>query len=289
MAPPDISRRSLIAGVGGVAAASLVAGAAPPVAARRRRYAVIGTGWRGSQMWGADLARRYGDVLQFVGLCDANPKRAEAARKLAGVDCPVFTSFDEMCARAKPELLTVTTVDATHADYIVRALDLGIDVLTEKPMVTDERQCQAVLDAERRNHRALTVTFNYRYAPKHQRIKELLMSGVLGRLVSVDFGWYLDTSHGADYFRRWHALRARSGTLLVHKASHHFDLVNWWLGADPVEVSGAGALASYGRNGPFRASHCRACPHAKSCRFHTDITKDPVLTALYAECESADG
>ncbi len=89
--------------------------------------------------------------------------------------------------------------------------------------------------------------FNYRYAPKHQKIKEILMSGAIGRVISVDFSWYLDVSHGADYFRRWHRLKSKGGSLWVHKATHHFDLINWWLDADPVEVSaqaGIGGLRS---------------------------------------------
>ena len=52
------------------------------------------------------------------------------------------------------------------------------------------------------------------------------MSGVIGNVVSVDFHWLLDTRHGADYFRRWHRNKRNSGGLLVHKATHHFDLVN---------------------------------------------------------------
>src|SRR6185503_1966606 len=107
-------------------------------------------------------------------------------------------------------------VDATHAETIVKILDRGIDVMTEKPMVVDENQCRAVLDAEKRNNKKIVVTFNYRYAPKHQAIKEALLSGAIGDVTSVDFSWYLDTSHGADYFRRWHRLREKSGSLWVH-------------------------------------------------------------------------
>jgi len=289
-----ISRRTVVAGAGGVAAASLLAGpssvlADPAPAGKRRRYAIIGTGWRGSGMWGVDLAKRYGDLLEFVGLCDPNPKRAAAARARIGVDCPTYTTFDELVDKARPELLTVTTVDATHSGYIVKALDRGIDVLTEKPMVTDEKQCQAVLDAEKRNKRSIVVTFNYRFAPKHQKIKEVLLSGAIGRVLSVDFHWYLDTSHGADYFRRWHAYRANSGTLLVHKASHHFDLMNWWLDADPTEVMASGTLRNYGKNGPFRGVTCRGCAHQAKCGYYHDMTKEPVLMALYAACESVDG
>ncbi len=194
-----------------------------------------------------------------------------------------------MITRAKPDLLMVTTVDGYHSEYIVRALDRGVDVMTEKPMTIDEKQCQAVLDAEKRTGRKIVVTFNYRYAPKHQKIKELLMAGEIGKITSVDFSWYLDTTHGADYFRRWHRLRSKSGSLWVHKATHHFDLINWWLDADPVQVSALGSLSNYGKSGPFRSTNCRACPHKDKCPYYWDITKTPNLVNLYVNCESADG
>jgi predicted dehydrogenase len=282
-----VTRRDFVTAATGAAAATLVAGRAG--AAARRRYAIVGTGVRGVGMWGRPLVERYADVLEFVGLCDVNPLRAEAARKQIGVSCPTFASLDALIDQAKPELLMVTTVDATHEGCIVKALERGVDVLTEKPMVVDERQCQSVLDAEKRTGRKIVVTFNYRYAPKHQKIKELLLSGAVGRITSVDFSWYLDTTHGADYFRRWHRLRARSGSLWVHKATHHFDLVNWWLDADPVEVSAFGSLQRYGKQGPFRSTNCRPCPHKSECKYHWDITKSPNLVKLYVDCETADG
>jgi predicted dehydrogenase len=274
------------------AAATSVLAFAPSnvqASAARRRYAIVGTGERACSMWGRDLAQRYSDVVDFVGLCDINPKRVEVAKGVIGAQCPTFTSFDDMCDRVRPEVLIVTTVDAFHSGYIVKALDRGIDVITEKPMVTDETQCQAVLDAEKRNRRKIIVTFNARYPPAHQKIKEVLLGADIGRIVSVDFNWYLDVHHGADYFRRWHRLKSKSGSLLVHKATHHFDLMNWWLGADPVEVVGDAKLRVYGRNGPFRSPNCRPCPHKSQCKFHYDMTKDASRMKLYAACEDADG
>jgi len=287
-----LSRRDFIASASAAAAAGLLPGASSAqgaVAAAPRRYALIGTGSRGTTMWGRDLVARYPEQVKFVGLCDVNPLRAEAGRKRIGVDCPTFTQFDELIDKTRPEALIVTTVDATHSQYIVAALDRGLDVITEKPMVIDEQQCRAVLEAERRSRRRLIVTHNYRYSPKHTLIKETLLSGAIGKLSSVDFAWYLDTSHGADYFRRWHRLREKSGSLWVHKASHHFDLINWWLDADPVEVAAFARLEHYGRNGSFRHSHCRPCPHKASCGFYFDLTKNQQLVDLYANCESADG
>jgi predicted dehydrogenase len=257
---------------------------------RKRRYAIVGTGDRASGMWGRDLVRRYPDLIEFVGLCDINPKRAVVARDFIGVpSCPTFTDFEEMIEKTKPELLMVTTVDGFHHEYIIKGLDRGLDVMTEKPLTTDETKCQAILDAEKRNNKKIVVTFNYRYAPAHQTMKEILLGNEIGKIVSVDFSWYLDVVHGADYFRRWHRLRKNSGSLLVHKASHHFDLMNWWLGADPVEVSGYAGLQIYGKNGTIRGTNCRTCAHQADCRFYYDMTKDQKRMDLYAKCEDVDG
>ncbi|ODS54302.1 MAG: 4,5-dihydroxyphthalate dehydrogenase [Acidobacteria bacterium SCN 69-37] len=291
MSTTGVTRREFVKTTGGAAlgAIAMPAFQGGSTAVRQRRYAIVGTGVRAVGMWGRPVARGFQDAAQFVGLADINPLRLDAAKRLIGVDCPTFTSVDEMFDRARPDLLMVTTVDATHTEFIVKALDRGIDVATEKPMVIDETQCQAVLDAERRNGRQIVVTFNYRYAPKHQRVKELLMAGEIGTVTSVDFSWYLDTSHGADYFRRWHRLRNRSGSLWVHKATHHFDLINWWLDADPVTVTASAHLSNYGRNGPFRHTTCRGCPHSDQCDYRWDVTRDPELVALYVNAESADG
>jgi predicted dehydrogenase len=194
-----------------------------------------------------------------------------------------------MIRETRPEAVTVTTVDATHARYIVRAMELGCDVISEKPLCTDEQQCQAILDAQRKSGKKVTVTFNARHGAKDKKVKELLQQQAIGEVISVDFHEYLDTSHGADYFRRWHRLKENSGTLLVHKASHHFDLANWWLNSTPVSVTAFGELKFYGRNNSFRGTHCRVCPYKEQCKFYWDITKNQRYVKLYVECESEDG
>ncbi len=285
-------RRDFVKSVGSAAAGVLLGSQIVPARVTplaRRRYAIIGTGHRATGMWGKDLAERYKNEVEFVGLCDKNPLRVEAGRKLIGVECPTFTNFDEMLDRTKPELVMVTTVDSTHHTFIKRALEKGVNVITEKPMVTEAADCQSVLDAEKKHGRNIIVTFNYRYAPKHEKIKQIISSGEIGRVTSVDFAWYLDTRHGADYFRRWHRLKSGGGSLFVHKSTHHFDLINWFLDADPVEATAYGALNVYGKNGPFRHTNCRTCPHQTKCPFYWDVTKDARLTKLYSECESADG
>jgi len=269
----------------GISAASL-AGATQ---GGKRRVALAGTGSRGSSAWGRELLREHGERVEMVALYDINPKRLEAARRIMGTSAPVYTDLAHMIREAKPELVIVATKDSTHHEVIIRALELGCDVLTEKPMTIDAEKCQAVLDAEKRTGRKITVAFNYRYSPTAQKLKELLLGGAIGEVVSLDFHWYLDTSHGADYFRRWHAKRENSNTLFVHKATHHFDLVNWYLDAEPVEVHAYGTLRHYGRNGAFRGPNCRACDHKAKCSFFMDMTKRKEFMELYANAESVDG
>jgi predicted dehydrogenase len=247
----------------------------------RRRIAVAGTGHRGSGTWGRQLIREMADRVELVGLADPNPLRLAAAQHLIGTNAPAFTDVREMLVATRPDTLIVTTRDDTHAGYIVDALDAGIDVITEKPMATTAEGCRSILAAERRTGRRVDVGFNYRFAPTAAKLKELLLSGVIGDVTSVDFHWYLDNRHGADYFRRWHAFFACSGGLFVHKATHHFDLLNWYLNSDPREVFARGSLVHYGKNGPFRGPRCKTCGYASRCDYYFDIAGDPLLEALY--------
>ncbi len=180
-------------------------------------------------------------------------------------------------------------MDGTHHQFIIKGLEYGTEVITEKPLTTDEFKCQAILDAEQKAGRKIKVTFNYRYSPHRQKIYELLRDDSIGKITSVDFHWYLDVYHGADYFRRWHRLRKNSGSLLVHKATHHFDLLNWWINSEPEEVFGYGKLDLYGKNNSFRYTHCRPCPYKEQCRFYWDISKNNQYMQLYAANEKYDG
>jgi len=292
----NISRREFIknssvsaAALGALTLASPLSAFAAGAGQKKRRMALVGTGSRGISMWGSSLVRDYGEYLEMVGLCDINSKRLEVARKAIGKHIPVFTDFDKMVRTTKPDCVIVTTVDSYHAKYVIRAMELGCDVLCEKPLCTDAAQAQAIIEACKRTGRKLEVTFNARYGGTATKAKELLMEGAIGEVYSVDYAEFLDLDHGASYFRRWHAFKENSGTLLVHKASHHFDELNWWLDADPVEVVAYGRLNKYGINGPFRHATCRQCIYKDKCEFFWDITKNKWFMELYVGCESEDG
>lgn len=161
-------------------------------------------------------------------------------------------------------------------------------------MTIDAPRCKEILAAVDRTGRNVRVTFNYRYAPHNTKVFEVLQSGAIGKVTSVHFEWMLNTSHGADYFRRWHRDKRNSGGLLVHKSTHHFDLVNFWLQTRPQTVYAQGDLKFYGRENAeqrgitqfYTRSHGSKVAESDPFALHMD--KIPNLQAMYLDAEHED-
>ncbi|MFG1702746.1 Gfo/Idh/MocA family protein [Nonomuraea sp. M3C6] len=258
------------------------------------KYAFVGLGHR-AQMYVDALLGEWRDAGTIVALCDKNRTRMDYYAERIGHEVPRFApaEFDKMLELA--DAVIVTTVDATHARYVCAALDAGRDVIVEKPLTVDADGCAAIAAAAERSTGRLIVTFNYRYAPRNSAVRRLLMEGAVGEVTSVHFEWTLDTIHGADYFRRWHRDRANSGSLLVHKSTHHFDLVNWWLGSAPETVFAQTDLRFYGaenarkRGLGERPERGQGAPGLGTDPFILDISADPRLKRLYLDAEHEDG
>jgi predicted dehydrogenase len=264
------------------------------------KYALVGTGAR-HEMFRRAVTETYGKTNELVGFCDINPKRLALAagkvpkKKGNGIATYMPAEFADMISEQRPQTVIVTVPDYLHHDYIAAALRQGCDVVTEKPMTIDLEKLKTILDAQEETGRKVTVTFNYRYTPARTQLKDILLSGAIGEISAVDFRWYLDRVHGADYFRRWHRYKDCSGGLLVHKATHHFDLINWWVGSSPETVHANGKRDFYrpemavelGLGG--RGERCHTCPIAKSCVFELDLADDSALKELYLDAEDEDG
>jgi len=294
--------------------ASAATSAPAVLGAKRKRYALIGCGARHGMYIDAILGK-YKEHAELVGLCDANRGRVELTRARAekagvrvksysppeGANPPVpdfdriIPEFETMIRETKPDAVIITTTDCSHDRYMVRAMELGCDVITEKPMTTDAAKCQRIFDTQKRTGKKVRVTFNYRYSPPRTQVKDLLMNGAIGEVLSVDFHWLLNTIHGADYFRRWHGNKKNSGGLMIHKATHHFDLANWWLSAMPVEVSAVGKRDFYtpemAKRLGLKSHHerCHTCPESAKCTFFKSLAKNSSLKSRYLDNERYDG
>lgn len=266
----------------------------------KKRYVQVGTGGR-ARFFYESIASTYSATSEIVGFCDLSQTRMNYANTLLEkhnhpkVPTYHYTKFDEMLDDLKPDFVIVTTTDRSHHDYIIRAMDKGYDVISEKPMTIDEEKAQAIVDAQKRTGKELRVTFNYRYAPHNTKIRELIRDNVIGDVFSIHFEWLLNTEHGADYFRRWHRNKLNSGGLLVHKSTHHFDLVNFWINSYPKTVFAFGDLNFYGManaekrgetNFYYRSTGSKA---AKNDPFAIDLNSSDELRELYLNAEEDSG
>ena len=262
------------------------------------RYGVVGTGAR-AQMFIRALAGEYADVAELVAWCEPNPARMDHADRLVSGRVPAPARYspadlERMIAEQRLDAVVVTSPDWTHAELATRALRAGADVVLEKPLTTSAQGCRAIVAAVEETGRSLVLTFNYRYSPRNAALREVIASGEIGEVTSAHFEWALDTMHGADYFRRWHRDKRHSAGLAVHKASHHFDLMNWWLADLPEWVFASGGLRFYGDENA-RARGLGERPERGTVDppstdpFALDLRADPVLRSLYWEAENHDG
>jgi predicted dehydrogenase len=264
----------------------------------RLRYAIVGTGSR-AQMYIDAIAGPHAEVAELVAWADTNPGRLayHEGRLPAGMARPAKFSPDELDSVVRNrqiDRVIVTAPDAFHAPLVVTALGAGADVVVEKPLTTSEEGVRSIAEAVERTGRTVTTTFNYRYSPRNTALRQVVADGSIGDVTSVHFEWVLDTAHGADYFRRWHRDKQISGGLLVHKASHHFDLVNWWIHDVPTRVFASGGLRFYGRdNATARGIGERpergTTDSPLRDNFSLDLRADEQLKGLYLDQEAFDG
>ncbi|MDA4895113.1 MULTISPECIES: Gfo/Idh/MocA family protein [Microbacterium] len=241
----------------------------------RRRYALCGLSNRGVASFarplmgvtgeGRDAALGYGtdpDDLsgsaELVAVLDADPARTaafldtvvpegHAAVRGYGPD-----EVGRMIEETAPDAVIVATPDATHVDYILAALERGVDVLSEKPMTSTAADAARVLAAEQRSRGRVIVTHNLRYSARHLALKRLIAEGGIGRVTYATLEYHVDARHGSSYFLRWNRTRARSGGLSVHKSTHHLDLASWLVDSEPARVFAVGTRNHYGPDGPLR-------------------------------------
>ncbi len=271
--------------------------------AQQERYGLIGTGSRAGMyiraMSGTQLgAEHVPDIAQLVAWSDVNPGRLDVYERevvAEGHPAPARYALDDLERMIRDERLDrviVTTPDFTHADFVVRALRAGADVVVEKPLTIDAESVRRIGEAIAETGREVITTFNYRYSPRNSTLRRSSpTAGSAPSPRSTSSGrstpCTAPTTSAAGTGRR----RTPAGCF-IHKASHHFDLVNWWIAATPVRVFASGGLRFYGaENAAARgwASGRRAAPGSKGDPFALDLAADEHLKELYLDQEHHDG
>lgn len=175
--------------------------------------------------------------VELVAVCDINEERVNKVASEYGVKA--YTSYEELLASGTVDAVSVCTPNYLHAPISVVALNSGVHVLCEKPMATSKESAEAMIEAAKANNKKLMIAHNQRFVASHQKARQLIENGEVGRIYSFRTafghggpeGWSVD---GKDswFFRKEEAFIGAMGDLGVHKT----DLLRYILGEEIVEV-----------------------------------------------------
>lgn len=176
---------------------------------------------------------------ELAAVCDVNQERAQQTADL--YQTKAYTDYQELFANEDLDIVSVCTPNYLHAQISIGGLEAGCNVLCEKPMATSSEDAQMMIEAAKRNGKKLMIAHNQRFVTSHQKAKELIAKGEIGKVVSfrTSFGhpgpenWSVD-GQNSWFFRKHEAYIGAMGDLGVHKA----DLIRFILSDEVNEVAG---------------------------------------------------
>lgn len=233
--------------------------------------AVLGCGSRGRTY--SKIIASLGDRYRLTAAADHGAVRRAAVQALAPAgQIRGFDSAEELFAAGRQaDVLIIATQDFQHFDHAMAALELGYDILLEKPAAESLERCEEIDKRARELGRRVALCFVLRYTPFYSTVKRVIASGRLGRVISMRTHEGVEPFHQAHSFVRGHwSKKADSTPMIVAKCSHDADLL-CWLGGAP-----AAAISSDGDRSWFRAENtppgapprCTdGCPVAADCMY----------------------
>lgn len=225
------------------------------------RIMIIGAGGSRGRWFVSQLSGH--KDFKVVALVDQLPDAARLIAQDCGLsDVPVHTETVEALDAVACDAVLVATSDYEHVSPAVSSLERGKHVFVEKPLAINLEGCQTLVEADRRAGERTMVGFNLRFAPLYRKLKDLVLEGTVGRVLTIqaDEFYY----GGRTYFRRWNRLRRYGGGLWITKASHDFDLLYWLSGGLPLRVSASARLTHYVPK-PEGGIRCSDCPIEPTC------------------------
>jgi len=232
------------------------------------RIGYIGVGMR--SLGFTDFIKRHPGEFELVAVAELNLDKARVVLDHFQLEAELMEDHEALTARDDLDAVMVLTPDYAHADPAISAIRNGKHVFIEKPLATTLADCDRVIAAAEGTATVVYIGFNMRHTPVHEKIFNLIRSGELGRVTTIEANeWY---NGGKTYFRRWHRLRRFGGGLWLTKACHDFDLVTWIAGGRPTSIYAVDSLSHY-RHREGVGPRCRDCAEKATCPDYYDINK----------------
>ena len=242
------------------------------------KYVIIGAGSRGF-IYG-NQAKNNG--IAIAAIAEKRPDRLKNAADQLNVPKNMrFTSADALFAKGKlADAAIIATQDRDHFGHVMQALDCGYDILLEKPISPDPRECIAIEEKANALGRKVTVCHVLRYTNFFTKIKEILDSGELGKVVAIKHSENIGNFHMAHSFVRGNWRNEETACpIILAKSCHDLDLLLWLTGAHCTKVAAFGSLSYFKEsNAPAGSTdRCCTCPVAEKCRYEAKKMYQPVL------------
>jgi predicted dehydrogenase len=244
---------------------------------RKITAVLIGAGQRGAGSY-APYALKYPEEIQFVAVADTDPKRRELfqqAHFIPEENC--FANWEELLAGPKlADAILICTQDKMHFEPSIKALEKGYHVLLEKPMSPDPLECIIMGEYAEKYNRVFSICHVLRYTDFFSKIKEIIASGQIGNLISIQHTENVEHRHQAHSFVRgnWRDSEVSSPMILA-KSCHDMDIIQWLVDSDCTKVSSFGALTHFKKeNAPEGApKYCLdGCPVQDTCPYYAPKT-----------------
>ena len=235
--------------------------------------AIIGCGSRGQNVYGKYMFASK-DKFEIVSLCDTNEKMLALAQERFGVEkANCFTDSEEFFAQKRADVLVLATQDRDHVWMCVKALKLGYDVLLEKPISPIESELYELLDAQKKYGGKVVVCHVLRYAPAFIKLKQIIDSGEIGKIVSIDWTEQVAYWHQAHSFVRgnWNNDEETS-PMIMQKCCHDLDLLQYYANSKCESVYSMGDLAFFNRENQPKdaADRCQDCKYINTCPYSAE-------------------
>ena len=234
---------------------------------------IVGGGHR--SLTYANLANVESDKMEIVGIADPDENRRNSIAKLYNIPPErCFESAEELAETPKfADAVINGTMDHIHVETTVPLLKAGYDVLLEKPFSVNEKEARELVAAAEKYGRKVMVCFVLRYAPFYRKIKDLILAGEIGDIISIQTSEYVSYHHmSTSHVRgKWNNSDRCHSSMLLAKCCHDIDIMMWLMSeTKPSLVSSFGCNKQFVKENAPENSGTRClidCPLVDECLY----------------------
>lgn len=187
------------------------------------------------------LLKDHGEQIKVTALCDPSSDSIDTAKRdLNAGTARVYEDYNELVKASDVDWVLVGSWNCFHREHAIAAMEAGKDVFCEKPLATSFEDCMAIKEVQQRTGKRFFIGFTLRYSPHYARVQQIIQSGAIGDILSLEFNETLRFNHGGYIHQDWRRLTDNAGTHLLEKCCHDIDIINGMVGSLARKVASFG-------------------------------------------------